>query len=528
MKTNNHMLTTYRMYAVSGSFSFLFLFVCVWQISAQQLAIQWQQCYGGTDAESIESVRQTFDGGYVFASSVYSTDGQVTGSHGLSDFWIVKTTAAGSLQWSHCFGGSGDDGVRSIIQTSDSGYVAVGLTNSSDGDVSFNHGQFDFWVIRLDKNGSLLWQKSLGGTLSEWGYAVTETPAGNFVVAGMAGSHDGDVSHNLGNSDEWVASLQPSGAIDWNANLGGSGGESAVSIVSNTDGSLIVLGETASSNGQVTINHGQDDIWVVKLDTGGNFLWEHSYGGSEHDNATSVIQTSTGGYCISGYTTSNDGDVTGNHGSYDCWIVNTDGVGNILWQKTLGGSSDDFAKGVTEDSLGGFVVTGETWCTDGDITVNYGLSDLWIVRLNPDGSFGWQKNFGGSGFEGGNCIVKSSEGGFLVGAGTASTDHDVTGNHGNWDCWLLKLGHYDGIDENEMDASIIYPNPVEERFIVENEKEKIGLIEISDPVGMRIKSIHTGGGNKIAVDMSGFEPGIYYVSIFGKGVSRSIKKIVKQ
>jgi hypothetical protein len=233
----------------------------------------------------------------------------------------VKLSATGAIQWQKCLGGSGWDVATSIQQTSDGGFIVAGRTNSNDGDVTGNHGNDDFWVVKLSATGEIQWQKSLGGSNDDWATSIQQTSDGGFIVAGSTDSNDGDVTGNHGNDDFWVAKLSSTGAIQWQKSLGGSGDELAESTQQTSDGGFIVTGWTTSNDGDVTGNHGGKDFWVVKLSSTGAIQWQKSLGGSGTDVAESIQQTSDGGFIVAGYTASNDGDVTGNHGYDDFWVV---------------------------------------------------------------------------------------------------------------------------------------------------------------------------------------------------------------
>ena len=306
---------------------------------AQGPEIQWQKCFGGTQDDFAECIIQTSDGGFVTAGTTNSNDGNVSGNHGGYDAWVVKLNAAGAIQWQKCFGGSGDDEFNSIVQTSDGGFAATGWTYSNDGEVSGNHGSPDVWVVKLDDTGAIQWQKCLGGELSDVATSIIQTADGGFAVAGNTASTDGDVSGNHGGqADAWVVKLNDTGAILWQRCCGGSGEESFSSIIETTDGGFVAAGYTGSNDGDVSGNHGSNDVWVVKLNASGAILWQKCLGGSGQDIAFSIIQDFDDGLSVAAITNSNDGEVSGNHGENDAWVVKLNSAGSIEWQKCLGGA----------------------------------------------------------------------------------------------------------------------------------------------------------------------------------------------
>jgi hypothetical protein len=280
------------------------------------------------------SIRQTSDGGYIVSGNTYSNDGDVSGNHGNSDYWVVKLDSTGNIQWQKCLGGSLNDNGTSIEQTADGGYIVAGITSSNDGDITGFHGIQDYWVVKLDVTGIIQWQKCLGGTNQDQATSIWQTSDGGFTVAGVVGSNDGDVTGNHGAEDYWVVKLDGSGTLVWQQCLGGTDGEVAISIQQTADSSYIVAGYTWSNDGNVTGNHGLDDYWVVKLDISGNLLWQKCLGGTIQDYGGFIQQTVDGGYIIAGSTLSNDGDVTGNHGNHDYWVVKLSALTSIEEYKT--------------------------------------------------------------------------------------------------------------------------------------------------------------------------------------------------
>jgi PKD repeat protein/outer membrane protein assembly factor BamB/pimeloyl-ACP methyl ester carboxylesterase len=399
-------------------------------------SIEWQKSLGGSGKDYAESIQQTNDGGYIVAGYSGSNDGDVIGNHGNFDYWIVKLDASGNIIWQKSLGGlgfevargsPGDDEAQSIQQTSDGGYIVAGFSHSNDGDVTNNKGGKDYWIVKLDSSGNITWQKSLGGSGGDSARSIQQTNDGGYIVAGNTQSNDGDVTGNHGHCDYWIVKLDASGNITWQKSLGGSDYDSAMSIQQTNDGGYIIAGDSISNDGDVTGNHGYDDYWIVKLDASGNITWQKSLGGSDLDNANSIQQTDDGGYIVAGSTQSNDGDVTGHHGRFDFWIVKLDASGNITWQKCLGGSGDNCAHSIQQTDDGGYIAAG------------LGNLDYWVVKLDANGNITWQKFLGGSGHDRVRSIQQTGDGGYIVAGWCTSNDGDVTGNHGYDDYWIVKL-----------------------------------------------------------------------------------------
>jgi hypothetical protein len=416
----------------------LCLLSCSLTATAQSPITTWQKVLGGWGFDQANAITATLDGGYVVAGYSNSINGDVMGNHGNDDYWVVKLDGSGQMLWQKALGGSDYDQANAITATSDGGYVVVGSAYSTDGDVTGNHASADLWVVKLDGSGQVLWQKTLGGSGTDIAYAITTTLEGGYMVAGSSNSINGDVTGNHGNSDFWVVKLDGSGNIIWQKNLGGSGTDIAYAITAASDGGYVVAGYTYSTDGNVTGNHGFYDYWVVKLDRSGQVLWQKTLGGSALDIAYAITASSDGGYVVAGFTYSTDGDVTGNHGEADLWVIKLDGDGHIIWQKALGGSDTDAGRAITASSDGGYVVAGSSRSANGDLSSNNGSDDLWVVKLDGGGTMLWQKVLGGPGNDTAYAVTASSDGGYVVVGATDTSDG--MSNHGFVDYWVVKLG----------------------------------------------------------------------------------------
>jgi hypothetical protein len=411
--------------------------------AAEPNNIEWQNCLGGSNNDFAGSIQQTNDGGYVLAGNTVSNDGNVRGNLGSSDFWVVKLSSSRAIQWQKCLGGSYEDKANCIRQTADGGYIVVGDTRSNDGDVSGNHGLSDVWAVKLNSSGAIEWQKSLGGSSEDGANSVRQTSDDGYVIAGYTQSSNGDVSENHGKYDYWVVKLNPTGAIEWQKCLGGSGPDWAESIQQTSDDGYIVAGYTESNDSDVIGNHGgiYDDFWVVKLDSTGSMEWQKCLGGSSDDFAYDMKQTSDGGYIVAGASVSTNGDVTGNHGGYydDFWVVKLDSTGAMEWQKSLGGANTDNAHSIQQTTDGGYIVAGSTNSNDSNVMGNHGNYDFLAVKLNSSGVIQWQRCLGGSKEDAATSIFESSDRGYILSGYSLSNDFNVKGNQGGYDYWMAKI-----------------------------------------------------------------------------------------
>jgi hypothetical protein len=517
----------------------LFIFFCsalsifnsAFSIGQQAPAIEWQKCLGGTFFDQANSIQQTNDGGYIVGGKTFSNDSDVIGNNGLWDAWVVKLDPVGNFQWQKCLGGTNDDFVFSIQQTIDDGYIVAGYTKSTNGDVSGNHGGVDdAWIVKLDTVGNIQWQKCLGGTGSEQANAIKQTADGGYIVVGFTTSNDGDVSGNhSSNSDCWVVKLDASGNIQWQKCLGGTNFEIASAIQQTSDGGYVVAGITNSNDGDVSGNHGGNDYWVAKLDAVANLQWQKCMGGTNNDYNFSIQQTIDGGYIAAGYTQSNDGNVSGNHGYNDSWIVKLNGVGNLQWQKCLGGTSKDVSNTILQTNDGEYVVVGYTQSNDGDVSGNHfpGYSDCWVVKLDTGANLLWQKCLGGTDYDFAYSMQQTTDGGYIVAGYTASNDGDISGYHGGQDMWIVKLypDSTTGMDNLQFTNSElnVFPNPAKYELTITGYTLNNGnaIIKMYDVLGNEVYN-KTVNNATVNVNTNNLSPGMYIVQInTGSTISRS-------
>lgn len=345
-------------------------------------------------------------------------------------------------------GGSKNDAFLSLKKTVDGGYVAVGHTQSNDFDIATKKDDsYDYWVVKFDANHEVLWNKTFGGSDDDRARDVIELADGSFLVTGFSRSSDGNITNNNGNYDFWVIKLSSTGNLIWEKNFGFSGSDQSYVIQKTNDGGFLLGGSldvTASGgqgNSKTSQKHAGGDYWLIKIDANGNKLWSRYYGGQFTDTLLDIEETDSGNLILIGFSDSSDTDITNNLGEYDYWIVSTSSSGDILWKKNFGGSQIDEAFSVTKTSDNHFLVVGNSRSSDNNVSVNNGSSDIWVIKIDENGTLIWERNFGGSSFEDAKKIISTQNGFYVVGS-SRSTDFDVQKNNGNKDVWIIK------IDEN--------------------------------------------------------------------------------
>lgn len=233
---------------------------------AAQPAIQWQKTFGGSNYDEAHAIRQTSDGGYIVSGRTDSNDGDVgSGNHGSADGWILKLTAQGDIEWKKILGGTKGDSFGDIQQTPDGGYIVGGATTSDDGDISGLIGVQDIWILKLNGTGDIQWQKTLGGSAIDNGSGAVETSDGGYMVCASTASNDEDVETIHGEFDAWLLKLNENGQLQWQKPLGGSRSDYANTIQRTNDNGHVLAGNTRSDDGDVTINQGQSDFWIIKM-----------------------------------------------------------------------------------------------------------------------------------------------------------------------------------------------------------------------------------------------------------------------
>ncbi len=489
-------------------------------VSQAQPAIEWQRCFGGTDEDGAECVEQTADGGYIVVGSTVSQDGDVTGHHGSRDIWVLKLDELGGLEWQRCYGGSADEVVRSIHQLDDGGYVLTGGTASNDGDVSGNHGEFDAWVLRIATDGSVEWQTCLGGSDDEHGRCLRSTSDAAYILSADAESHDGDVSGTHDQADAWLVKLDGEGDLEWENCLGGTLFEDARAIEQTADDGYAFIGTTSSVDGDVAGLLGQDDLWLVKTNAAGELQWQKCLGGTDWDTGDDIRLTMEGGYVLAGTTRSNDGDVSGNHGQGDAWVVKLDAAGEVQWQRCVGGTGEEFVFCIRQTDDGAYVMAGGSGSDDGDISGGHGGGDFFLAKLDPGGDLLWQTCLGGTGNDNAISVRPTADGGYIAVGNTDSNDGDVSGAHGDFDLWVVKLGPDDdtGIGAFAGMGLGLSPNPARSIVGVNVPDELSGSeLSIMDALGRQVRRVRVSSGRQ-DMDVSRLARGCYLMKL---GAQRS-------
>lgn len=504
----------------------LTMLTCNNQLFAQP-DLEWEKNYGGTESDRARMIKQTTDGGYIIIGASNSSDGDVGTNNGNKDCWVIKLDALGNIEWEQSYGGTNWDYSRDIQQTIDGGYIVAGSSLSSDGDVGSNYGESDFWVFKLDETGNIEWEKNYGGSLTDQANAILQTADGGYLVAGESNSDDGEVGNNYGSYDCWVLKLDMIGNLEWAKTYGGTDQEFVESLLQADDGGYLVGTSSQSADNDVGGNNGEEDFWIFKLDTLGNIEWQQNYGGNCDQSLSSMIVANDGGYIATGDFCSYDGlDSTLTNGSYDIWVLKISETGSIEWEENFGGTESDRHSYIQNTNDNGFVVGCSSQSNDIDVGSNYGELDFWVFKLDGSGNMEWEQNYGGSQWDLVKSIEQASDGGFVIAGSSRSSDGSVSDNNGDFDYWVVKLRPLNvGINTIDLNHNVsIFPNPSIGSFMINSK-------DISDSVNIEIVNIFGAIAYSktqkidIPIQINHLPKGIYYVSISSPKLNL-VKKII--
>lgn len=500
----------------------------IFQASSQTL--DWAKCYGGSDADIAYSIQQTSDSGYLIVGETASNDGLVVGYHPgancaigeCRDLWVVKTDSYGNFQWQKTIGGSKADVGYCSFQ-SGSNYIVAGVSGSSDGDLTFNNGFGDGWMVNLDSIGNIIWSRSYGGSSNENIYKLIPLADKSIIAFGRT-----TLGHGAG--DLWLFKLDSLGNMLWEKFYGGSGREYPENIELTADDGFAMFAQSESSDGDVGAPfNNATDYWMLKVDSLGNIQWSKTFGGSDWDFCYGGCTTSNHGYLITGTTYSNDGDVAGRHDSTNCdaWTIKTDSLGNVIWKTCLGGSWNETMVTVLENEDGNFVNVGYTLSNDGDVSGNHSWGDdAWFVVLSPTGTILESKCFGSYSDDDPTQAIQTLDGSFAIVELAGAAGGDIQNHYGgNADFCIIKILPLTTkvvTIKKEPDFSV-YPNPARDYIVVNSHIEKGQEIMLFNIYNEFISSIKITSATQ-KIDLRALPSGIYFL----RSQSGLIKKFLKE
>lgn len=528
----------------------LLLLFFISQVYAQAPAIEWMTRYGGIYTDYFRSAESTLDGGFVLGgwSNSPISGNKTENMIGFNfDYWVVKTNSIGDIEWQKTIGGGRSWGfgeengeVLSVVKpSSDGGYFIGGYSDSPIIGLKTvpNYGSFDYWIVKLDALGTILWQTNLGGLFHEQLTCLETSPDGGCIVGGYSGSSiSGNKTENSrGLFDYWVVKLDANGQIQWQKTIGGDSYDYLGSIVVLENNEYILGGNSSSGiSGDKTENSkGGFDFWIVKIDNLGTILWQKTIGGDDNEYFSKIIRTGNnflfGGNSYSNISFDKTQD---SRGDGDYWIVKTNSTGDIIWDKTFGGSNLDVLLDVEKYTNNGYLLVGYSDSgISGDKTeASFGSSDSWLLRINEDGELIWQKELGGSDEDVSYSVISMPDNSIVVGSQSRSpiSGNNTTNGFGSLDYWLVKLEPENLANQSFTNNDFhLYPNPTSDQVNItfDDIQNNIQII-VYNTLSQKMNEYHYTNTSNITVPMH-HDKGVYFVKIMADKISTKTIKVIK-
>jgi Secretion system C-terminal sorting domain len=482
-------------------------------VFCQQPVLEWAKTFGGSGYDLTGGIVITKENESIIVGSTGSIDYDLIGNTG-GKAWIIKVNQYGEKVFSRTYGGSRAESGVAIVQSIDGNFIIGGNATSNDKDVPKNQGKSDAWIFKVDKQGNLLWSKTYGGSNNELISGIFETTNGDIIVGLSSNSNDGDFSENKGSDDWWILKINKQGDLVWKKRIGGNQPDLLYKLVNIDDKTFVVVGSYSSKDGEVT--NTKSDA-VVKMDSTGRLVWSKSFGSPKDsswlvNNLRSVSVSLDKQNIIAvgeSYNFSNQ--------STDILIYKIDTSGNLKWNKLYGGSNIENVSKIEILKNGSVLCLGDTYSNDFNVSYNYGLSDMWLFMLDSEGNLKWEKSYGGSKGDFGTDFAITSDNKIVIVGSTGSNDGIFQNNYGNKDFAITQV-KYDFSSSIENVSNLlnvkIFPNPLDNVLNIQVDDEVIEDINLSDLNGRVIKhnKIETHS-QRIEINCTDLSIGTYILKI---------------
>ena len=505
--------------------------------------ILWEKSYGGKHAEYLMDAQPTADYGFILVGSSLSkkTGKKTQDNIGDLDYWIWKMDEKGDLDWQKNIGGSGSDFLQSIALTNDGGYILGGTSNSNkEFDKTEDcKGDDDFWIIKLNAKGGEEWQKTIGGNGQEKLQSIKPTRDGGYIIGGSSSSYlTGDKSQDsFGNLDYWVVKIDRKGTIEWQQTFGGMYADELKSIAVTYDGGFLLGGHSNSpiSGTKTQDNSGDGDYWIIKLDSKGTIEWQKTIGGDNDDQLNVIHQTHDKGYILAGNSNSaatNEKTKTNQNGT-DFWVVKLNEEGEIKWQETYNFGKVDILTSLVENDDHSFLIGGIAKAEKSEkdkvgisnAKAKKGTDDYIALKLNENGEELWNRIVGSNGEDVLKKVIETRDGGYLM---TGTSNSKISGDRntaiGSNDFWVVKLKDDKKPDKVKPKIEAL-PNPTTEytNVIIGYDYES-GKATLVDLAGHQLQQFDITS-RTIPIDLRSYPEGIYIVNIKTNVQSDGVKII---
>ena len=460
---------------------------------------EWQKSFGGTGVDILYSVKNTNDGGFILAgtSSSNKSEDKKDDSKGQEDFWVIKLDAKGKELWQRTIGGTSQEKLLSVAQTKDGGYILGGSSSSNKtladskgkldefGKAENSKGSLDYWVVKLDIDGKVEWNKTIGGKYVDELKSIEQTEDEGYILGGYSNSPvSGDKSEaNVGQGDYWVVKLNKDGLIQWQRTLGGDKDDNLFALTQTKDKGFIVGGSSNSSATDTknkTSKNGTD-FWIVKLDEIGNVQWQEAYDYGKYDMLSSIVENPDGTFLIGGYAQS----------EFKSKSTNVKGL-----------------KTTKKDEEG--------------------INDYIALKIKNNGEEIWTQTVGSNGDEVLKRLFETRDGGYiLAGTSNGTISRDKNSMKGGQDFWIVKLKDKDKKDKEKQNIEAI-PNPASSYTnAIIGYDYKDGTVTLYDLNGRSLQTIKVDGERTVPVNLSGLPQGVYIIEV-KTDVSKDGVKVIKK
>lgn len=534
----------------------LFLLVVaniIWLSAFSQAEVKHQRTIGAKGDEELAHLLLTNDGGCILggSSDANASHEKTQDSRGGTDYWIVKLNAQGVIEWDKTIGGSDFDYLYDIQQTTDSGYIIGGASNSpvsgekTEANKSNPGYEYDYWIVKLDKWGKIQWDRTIGGNNRDELVRIRELKHGYYLLAGnsYSGISGDKTEQSKGGPDYWIVLIDSLGNKVWDKTIGGNNYDYLTDIDITSDDGCILGGYSLSgvSGDKSQPNHDADgwDYWIVKLNKHGHIEWDKTIGGNSWDFLTCIKQTNNGTYIAGGYSLSGkSGDRTGeSFGDFDYWLLRLDSTGNIMWDRSFGGADWDELNDIDQTSDHGFIIAGRSFSDiSGNKTENSrGESDYWVIKVNVQGDVQWQKTIGGSKSEWLTTVKETVRNRYVIAGFSMSGISGEKTQHsrgGFTDYWIVDLQHKPDNElisqERRLNETIppianaksftFYPNPAQDQISIQSKAKATFTLTNQQGKTIITKVI----ANRGTMDISHVSSGIYYLTNTTSGTVQKI------
>lgn len=504
-----------------ASFSFFLSFSWV---NAQTLNIGQQLTFGGSASDVPSRTLNTSDGGFItVGKSGSGISGDKTESNrGANDFWIIKYNSSLAIQWQKTFGGTSGEGANAVAELSNGDILVCGGSASGiSGDkTAANYGLDDYWLVKLTSSGAFIWDKTYGGSNSDVATSMVVDASNNIYIGGVSSSNSGAIKseNSRGGNDYWILKLDSAGTKLWDKTIGGSGGENLGAITLD-NGDIVIQGISNSNiSGEKSDNsfNSSTDIWMVKVNNSGTILWDKTFGGDDFEMIGNVIIANNGYYyaICSSFSGITGVKTEAARGIADIWVIKVDASGNLVWDKTLGGSGTENGINLFMSDLNQLIIFGSSDSNiSGDKTENSkGLQDGWILSLDTNKTLLWQKTIGGAATDLMYSVNEIATGYYVLTlSSTSNISGDKTQNSkGSEDYWLVELVTDLSVSSIANSFNLkIYPNPAKDWINISTDDNSEALFEIYDLTSKLIKSDLLSG--EYSLDISSWPNGVYFI-----------------